>query len=104
MSRPRFLSLENSLPEKEPPHLPRWIDYIQGRTTKVDKTVHTINIGYLENTFDTMMGKHSAKSKKYRKGSMNKDLHSSMKESHVGRVMSPTQPLEREKSDNKFDF
>ena len=72
MSRPRFISLQDSLPEKEHAPLPKWIDYIQGRTTKVDKTVHTINIGYLENSFDAIMGKHTARSKKNRKGSINK--------------------------------
>lgn len=84
LSRPRFISLQNSLPEKEAPQLPKWIDYIQGRTSKTDKTVHTVNIGYLENTFDTMMGNHTVKSKKNRKSSI------SSKDHHGGRVMSPS--------------
>jgi hypothetical protein len=55
-SRPRFISLESSLPEKEATLLPKWVDYLQGRTTKPDTSVRTLNITFLENTFDSIIG------------------------------------------------
>lgn len=69
LDRPRFISLQNGLPEKDTPSLPHWIDYLEGRTTKADTTVKTVNVGYLENTFDTMIDGFSPKNKRQRKGS-----------------------------------
>lgn len=47
IDRPRFISLQNGLPEKENPSLPNWVDYLEGRTTKPEATIKAVNIGYL---------------------------------------------------------
>ena len=47
IERPKFLSLENGLPEKERLPFPKWTDYVEGRYIKPDKSNDGINISSL---------------------------------------------------------
>lgn len=77
-NRPRFISLQNGLPEKEGQALPKWIDYLEGRISKPSKAAPSINIQDLETTFDSVIGNNKIKGKKVRKPSKDhhRDVHS----------------------------
>jgi hypothetical protein len=85
-SRPRYLSLEDGLPEREHKSFPSWKDYAEGRYVKADPTKSHINIAQLENNIDFIMNGSIVNPGRNKRPSQAKDsreAHSQPKEKHV---------------------
>jgi len=85
-SRPRFISLEDGLPEKEQKSFPSWKDYAEGRFVKTDPSNSYINIAQLENNIDMLINNcasNQTRNKKPSQGKDPRDVHSQFREKHV---------------------
>jgi hypothetical protein len=89
VARPKFLSLENGLPEKERKAFPKWSDFASGRFVKADATASVINLAELEMNIDLMIKGQPPRMKKqsqmhsFSSSSPHKDKYSPSARAHL---------------------